>query len=261
MASQNMSWQDDVREKRKQALEIAKEHEQLEKKRREIIQVIWNKILEANSKLDKDIRLPVRKAKVDPHDPLYSEVVGLDKRNCLYNMGGYICYGVTFLSNNELYVKRITPKGQTINAEDGKLTIGCLDHVDEYEDEHYIDYKYDENTEHVLLRNLCMGKPIQTGLKILSKYRIGPHGKKIKEGCFIATAACGTENANDVVLLSDFRDTFLEIFLLGKYFISYYYRFSPQIAKKIENSYFAKTLTRKMFIHPIAKICKKLLQN
>ena len=261
MGSQDMSWQDDVRERRKKVLESAQKREQQDNKQREIIQGVWNKLLEANSKLEKDIKLPVRNAKEDAHPPRNIEAMCSENSYCLYNNNNwYIRYGKTYFKENELYVSPVRQKGLTFSADYGELEIGSLDHEDENEVEHFIKYKYDEKTENVLLKNLCMFKPIQSQLKILRKYRSDIYGEK-KEGCFIATAACGTVYAKDVIILSHFRDTLLEKYLLGKCFINFYYRFSPPIAKLIENNNFVKSIIRKNFIHPIAEICKIFIKH
>jgi len=102
-------------------------------------------------------------------------------------------------------------------------------------------------------------------IQILLRNLTSPSSKNgddiIKNGfdCFIATAACGSVNTNDVIILSHFRDTLIEKYFLGKCFINFYYRFSPPIAKLIEKNNFVKSIIRRLFIHPIAKICKKYL--
>ena len=53
-------------------------------------------------------------------------------------------------------------------------------------------------------------------------------------GCYIATAVYGSYNAPEVLILRKFRDTYLEKRKWGQSFVSFYYKYSPQIAKKLE---------------------------
>jgi len=49
-------------------------------------------------------------------------------------------------------------------------------------------------------------------------------------GCFIATAAFGTEIEPQVELLKEFRDSYLMTTSAGRYFVQNYYRYSPPVA-------------------------------
>lgn len=51
-----------------------------------------------------------------------------------------------------------------------------------------------------------------------------------KSGCFIATAALGSDVAPEVLTLSAFRDRFLSSFFIGRIFIRVYYKISPPLA-------------------------------
>lgn len=77
-------------------------------------------------------------------------------------------------------------------------------------------------------------------------------------GCFIATAACGTAAADDVVLLRQFRDQFLRRWAVGRVFIRLYETLSPPIARQIAPRVWARSVTRWCIVQPatwLARIC------
>jgi hypothetical protein len=69
------------------------------------------------------------------------------------------------------------------------------------------------------------------------------HGPNIKDmsqpssssGCYIATMVYGDYNHPQVLVLRDFRDSFLVHFYLGRSFIKFYYQYSPSWVKALEN--------------------------
>jgi alpha-tubulin suppressor-like RCC1 family protein len=75
-------------------------------------------------------------------------------------------------------------------------------------------------------------------------------------GCFIATAAYGTDTAEELNILRDFRDTILLPNSLGAKFVSFYYRTSPPIADFISQHEVLRTVVRVGFVDPIAKMLK-----
>jgi len=72
-------------------------------------------------------------------------------------------------------------------------------------------------------------------------------------GCFIATAAYGTDTAKQLDILREFRDTVLLPNSLGAKFVSFYYRTSPPIANFISQHEVLRTVVRVGFVDPIVK--------
>ena len=76
----------------------------------------------------------------------------------------------------------------------------------------------------------------------------------ILAGCFIATAAYGTDTAHEIDILREFRDEVLLTNSLGAQFVSFYYRTSPPIADFISQHAILTTIVREGFIDPIIAI-------
>lgn len=55
------------------------------------------------------------------------------------------------------------------------------------------------------------------------------------EGCYIATAIYGDYNSPEVITLRRFRDQYLLERSWGKCFVSFYYKYSPAVVKKMKN--------------------------
>ena len=72
--------------------------------------------------------------------------------------------------------------------------------------------------------------------------------------CFVATAAYGTDTAEEINLLRAFRDVVLLASGLGTEFVSLYYEVSPPIAEVISQHDFLRTAVRVAFIDPIVAI-------
>ena len=72
--------------------------------------------------------------------------------------------------------------------------------------------------------------------------------------CFVATAVYGTDTAEEVNLLRDFRDVVLLASGPGSEFVSLYYRVSPPIAEVISQHDFLRTAVRMGFTDPIVAI-------
>ncbi len=62
--------------------------------------------------------------------------------------------------------------------------------------------------------------------------------------CFIATAAYGSCMEPHVMILKDFRDTYLIPCVLGRTFVRTYYKYSPQLAQFISRHEMLRTLVR-----------------
>lgn len=69
--------------------------------------------------------------------------------------------------------------------------------------------------------------------------------------CFIATAAYGTETAEEINVLREFRDAVLLPSKLGAVFVSIYYEVSPPLAEVISRYEFLRTALRLGFIDPM----------
>jgi len=72
--------------------------------------------------------------------------------------------------------------------------------------------------------------------------------------CFIATAAYGTDTAEQLDILREFRDAVLLPNSLGAKFVSLYYRTSPPLANFISQHEVLRTVVRVGFVDPIVKI-------
>jgi hypothetical protein len=73
-------------------------------------------------------------------------------------------------------------------------------------------------------------------------------------GCFIATAAYGTDTAEQLDILREFRDTVLLPNRVGARFVSFYYRASPPMADFISQNDVVRTIARVGFVDPIVRI-------
>jgi hypothetical protein len=78
-----------------------------------------------------------------------------------------------------------------------------------------------------------------------------------KGGCFIATAACGSELAPEVDALRDFRDQVLLPTAWGRLLVSIYERVSPPIARWIAPRTGARSLVRNLLIQPLVRLLGK----
>jgi hypothetical protein len=64
-------------------------------------------------------------------------------------------------------------------------------------------------------------------------------------GCYIATMVYGDYEHPQVMVLRSFRDEFLSRFLLGKYFIKFYYKYSPSWVESLKNKRLINKIIKK----------------
>jgi hypothetical protein len=76
--------------------------------------------------------------------------------------------------------------------------------------------------------------------------------------CFIATAACGDELAEEVILLRALRDEILLRSGSGRQLVRTYERFSPPFADWIAVSALRRNAARRFLVRPVARMCKLL---
>jgi len=72
--------------------------------------------------------------------------------------------------------------------------------------------------------------------------------------CFIATAAYGTDTAEEIDTLREFRDVVLLPSSLGAEFVYLYYEISPPIAEVISQHDFLRTAVKVGFVDPVVAI-------
>lgn len=74
------------------------------------------------------------------------------------------------------------------------------------------------------------------------------------KSCFIATATYGTDTAQEIDILREFRDVVLLPNSLGAKFVSFYYRNSPPLADCIARHDALRTIVRKGLVGPIVDV-------
>jgi hypothetical protein len=73
-------------------------------------------------------------------------------------------------------------------------------------------------------------------------------------GCFIATAAYGTESAAEIDTLRAFRDEVLLESTVGSQLVEWYYQTSPPVADFISENSFLRTIVRELVIDPMVSV-------
>lgn len=82
-----------------------------------------------------------------------------------------------------------------------------------------------------------------------------------KSGCFIATAAYGTDKAADVVRLRQLRDDVLVQSSAGRLLIGLYETISPPVADRIAASPVARRWTRRLVVRPARRLADLVLDR
>ncbi len=82
----------------------------------------------------------------------------------------------------------------------------------------------------------------------------GGGGLPLPFDCFIATAAYGSDTAEEINVLREYRDVVLMSNRAGATFVSLYYRASPPIAGIIARHDFLRAVVRVSFIDPLVAI-------
>ena len=97
-------------------------------------------------------------------------------------------------------------------------------------------------------------------LNMLSKVNNAKAKPAPSGGCFIATAAYGTPFSEEIDVLRNWRDDFLEASYPGRLFIRTYYSLSPPVADNISESDGKRKIVRTA-LGPIVKVLKDRYSN
>jgi hypothetical protein len=81
------------------------------------------------------------------------------------------------------------------------------------------------------------------------------YNRTTKAACFIATAVYGSADANEVMVLRQFRDSVLQKSLPGRLFIRVYYAVSPRILWLFQHPFLRKN-TRRVLDQIVRRIQK-----
>jgi hypothetical protein len=79
---------------------------------------------------------------------------------------------------------------------------------------------------------------------------------RLRDACFIATAAYGTETAPELTILRDFRDQVLLDNAVGSGFVDAYYKLSPPVADFIAENDLSRAIVREMFVDPVVHLVR-----
>jgi len=181
-------------------------------------------------------------------------------------------------NNIQLYVHHIIPLSEGGTNDPKNLTTLCENC---YEKQHGRSETSGKSLDRVLslplyrcpscgnefLTPLAMHYCPKCGRHVTDKNKIlkPPDPKDVNKGCFIATAAYGTDFGEELDYFRNFRDTFLLRNMIGKGFVSCYYRIGPMFSKIIAESdrkrYFVRLILDKIYhmcVHQSVKIKPKL---
>lgn len=112
--------------------------------------------------------------------------------------------------------------------------------------------RYNQNRS--TLKNLCNQVGVSTQTRVTVRMGdntqtatrgVGTSSNDSNSGCYIATMAYGDYNHPQVLILRNFRDTYLEKREWGRIFIKYYYHYSPKLVEKLKNHVHINRVIRK----------------
>jgi len=101
---------------------------------------------------------------------------------------------------------------------------------------------------------------ISGNIRVLPPYSSPSESSGDSGGCFIATAAYGTDMADDVILLRRFRDEVLLGNAAGRVFVHAYYKYSPPVADFIRDHEPMKTAVR-VLLKPLIWTAGQMLEE
>ena len=91
-------------------------------------------------------------------------------------------------------------------------------------------------------------------LKKLDPNYVPPNPQKQSPGCFVITATMGNEGHPAVSLLRTFRDELLIKSGTGAAAVAWYYKYGPEIARRIENSFVARSVSYLFVVVPAVSV-------
>ena len=113
--------------------------------------------------------------------------------------------------------------------------------------------------DHIKIMARLLGESDER-IKILRRMHVLSTREAGLGGCFIATAACGSECAPDVVWLRRFRDTVLVRTALGRGLIRSYELASPPVARLIGRFPALRRVVRGLVVRPAARVARRFLR-
>lgn len=98
-------------------------------------------------------------------------------------------------------------------------------------------------------------------LKSINPSYVAPAIKKKKpDACFVVTATMGDENHPTVILLRQFRSEILSGTLIGEWFIRWYYKNGPKLAKVVKTHNWRRAISYLLVVAPAASVASILLR-
>jgi hypothetical protein len=222
-----LSWQDKELYVRRQE-ELKKSLFEKDKLiQRQQIKKYWDKLLNANDKLNKKIRLYVnaenaiiQKNPIRNNDEYY---LNYSDYECKIMADGFIIY--YDCASARFFAERLM-----LNKHNNTV------------------YDINDSSIDTLIRNLCTGRPIYEGLE--------PHNLKDRL-CLIATTVYESTDAKEVLVLRNFRDYVLLNYGFGIFLVRLYYIVSPSIANYISDKRVIKYILRKYILEYVVSYLLK----